>query len=309
VKDFLRERELLLVLDNFEQLVSAAPLVAELLAGSPRLRTVVTSRAVLHVSGEQEFGVPPLELPDPHHLPSLAALSQYEAGRAVHRTRSRREPGFEVTNENAPAVAEICSRLDGLPLAIELAAARVKVLGPEAILDRLQRRLPVLASGGQDLPARQRTLRGAIDWSYELLDEAERRLFARLAVFVGGWTLEAAEEVCNPNDELGIETIDGLASLTDKSLIHPVQGDDGESRFSMLQVISEFADERLEDEPDAAELRRRHAQRFLALAETAQPELRRTALRRWQSRLRARRATSGLRCVGRSRAATLRSAC
>jgi len=286
VKDFLRERELLLVLDNFEQLVSAAALVAELLAGSPRLRIVVTSRAALHVSGEQEFGVPPLDLPDRHHLPPLAALSQYEAvALFIERARAVR-PGFEVTNENAPAVAEICSRLDGLPLAIELAAARVKVLGPEAILDRLQRRLPVLASGGQDLPARQRTLRGAIDWSYELLDEAERRLFARLAVFVGGWTLEAAEEVCNPNAELGIEALDGLASLADKSLIHPVAEDDGEPRFTMLQVINEFADERLEAEPDAAELRRRHALHFLALAEAAQPELRRSALRRWQSRLR-----------------------
>jgi predicted ATPase len=286
VKDFLRERELLLVLDNFEQVVSAAPLVADLLAGSPRLRVVVTSRTVLHVSAEQEFGVPPLELPDRHHLPPLAALSQYAAvALFIERARAVR-PDFDVTNENAPAVAEICSRLDGLPLAIELAAARIKVLSPEAILDRLERRLPVLASAGQDLPARQRTLWGAIDWSYELLDEAERRLFARLAVFVGGWTLEAADEVCNPGAELGIDTLDGLASLADKSLIHPVSGDDGESRFGMLQVINEFADKRLDGEPDAGELRRRHAHHCLALAEEAEPELRRSALRRWQYRLR-----------------------
>jgi predicted ATPase/class 3 adenylate cyclase len=285
VKDFLRERELLLVLDNFEQVVSAAPLVAELLAGSPRLRIVVTSRAVLHVSAEQEFGVPPLDLPDRHHLPPLAALSQYEAvALFIERARAVRHD-FEVTNENAPAVAEICSRLDGLPLAIELAAARIKVLSPEAILDRLERRLPVLASAGQDLPARQRTLWGAIDWSYELLEEAERRLFARLAVFVGGWTLEAAEEVCNPGAELGIETLDGLASLADKSLIHRVP-EAGESRFAMLQVINEFADERLDAESDAEELRRRHAHHLLALAEEAEPELRRSALRRWQYRLR-----------------------
>jgi predicted ATPase/class 3 adenylate cyclase len=285
VKDFLRERDLLLVLDNFEQVVSAAPLVAELLAGSPRLRIVVTSRAVLHVSGEQEFGVPPLDVPNRHHLPPLGALSQYEAvALFIERARAVR-PDFEVTNENAPAVAEICSRLDGLPLAIELAAARIKVLSPEAILDRLERRLPVLADAGQDLPARQRTLWGAIDWSYELLDEAERRLFGRLAVFVGGWTLEAAEEVCNSGAELGIETLDGLASLADKSLIHPVSGD-GESRFAMLQVINEFAEERLDGEPNAGELRRRHAHHFLALAEKAEPELRRSALRRWQYRLR-----------------------
>ncbi|HEX7173050.1 MAG TPA: adenylate/guanylate cyclase domain-containing protein [Candidatus Limnocylindria bacterium] len=286
VKDFLRERELLLVLDNFEQVVSAAPLVAELLAGSPRLRIVVTSRAVLHVSGEQEFGVPPLDLPNRHHLPPLAALSQYEAvALFIERARAVRSD-FEVTNENAPAVAEICSRLDGLPLAIELAAARIKVLTPEAILDRLERHLPVLASAGHDVPARQRTLRGAIDWSYELLDEAERRLFTRIAVFVGGWTLEAADEVCNPGDELGIETLDGLASLADKSLIHPVSGGEGESRFAMLQVINEFAKERLDGEPDAGELHRRHTHRFLALAEEAEPELRRSALRRWQHRLR-----------------------
>jgi predicted ATPase/class 3 adenylate cyclase len=285
VKDFLRERELLLVLDNFEQVVSAAPLVAELLAGSARLRIIVTSRAVLHVSGEQEFGVPPLDLPDRHHLPPLAALSQYEAvALFIERARAVR-PDFEVTNENAPAVAEICSRLDGLPLAIELAAARIKVLSPEAILDRLERRLPVLARAGQDLPARQRTLWGAIDWSYELLDEAERRLFARLAVFAGGWTLEAAEEVCNPGTELGIETLDGLASLADKSLIHRVP-EAGESRFDMLQVINEFADERLDGDPDAEELRSRHARHFLALAVEAEPELRRSALRRWQYRLR-----------------------
>jgi predicted ATPase/class 3 adenylate cyclase len=286
VKDLLRERELLLVLDNFEQVVSAAPLVAELLAGSPRLRVVVTSRAVLHVAAEQEFGVPPLELPDRHQLPPLAALSQYEAvALFIERARAVR-PDFEVTTENAPAVAEICSRLDGLPLAIELAAARIKVLSPEAILDRLERRLPVLASAGQDLPARQRTLRGTIDWSYELLDEAERRLFTRLAVFVGGWTLEAADEVCNPGAELGIETLDGLGSLADKSLIRPVSGGDGEARFAMLQVINEFADERLDGEPDAGELHRRHAQHFHALAEKAEPELRRSDLRRWQYRLR-----------------------
>jgi predicted ATPase/class 3 adenylate cyclase len=286
VMDFLRERELLLVLDNFEQLTSAAPLVAELLARSPRLRIVVTSRAALHLSAEQEFGVPPLDLPDRHHLPPLAALSQYEAvALFIERARAVK-PDFEVTNDNAPAVAEICSRLDGLPLAIELAAARIKVLSPEAILDRLERRLPVLASAGQDLPARQRTLLGAIDWSYKLLDEAERRLFARVAVFVGGWTLEAAEEVCNPGAELGIETLDGLASLADKSLIHPVSDADGESRFAMLQVINEFADELLERESDAGELRRRHAHHFLALAEKAEPELRRSALRRWQHRLR-----------------------
>src|SRR5918999_456834 len=243
VKQYLRERELLLVLDNFEQVLPAAPLVAELLNGSPRLRIIVTSRASLHLSGEQDFEVPPLRLPDPRHLPPLSAVSQFEAVALFIERASAAKADFAITNENAPAVAEICSRLDGLPLGIELAAARIRLLTPQAILDRLERRVPVLGTGGQDLPARQRTLRGAIDWSYELLDEPERRLFERLSVFAGGFTLGAAEEVCDPDAELGIGPLDGLASLVDKSLIHPVDGIDEEPRFAMLQVIREFASE------------------------------------------------------------------
>jgi len=285
-KEFLRERELLLVLDNFEQALSAGPLVAELLSGSPRLRIIVTSRAVLHLSGEQDYEVPPLSLPDPRHLPPLSALTQYEAVALFIERASAVKPGFAVTNENAPAVAEICSRLDGLPLAIELAAARVRLLTPQAILDRLEQRLPVLASGGPDLPARQRTLRSAIDWSHELLGEEERRLFARLAAFAGGWTLEAAEEVCNPGRELRIDTLDGLASLADNSLIHPLQAQDGESRFAMLQVMREFAGEKLDVGPDGNEVRRRHARHVLSLVEAAEPQLVRSDVRRWQLRLR-----------------------
>ena len=286
VKDYLRERDLLLVLDNFEQVLVAAPLVADLLAGSSKLRIIVTSRALLHLSGEQDYDVPPLGLPDPRHLPPLAALSQYEAvALFIDRARAVKRD-FAITNDNAPAVAEICSRLDGLPLAIELAAARTRLLSPEAILARLEGRLPVLASGAVDLPARQRTLRGAIDWSYDLLDADERRLFERLAAFAGGWTLDAAEEVCNPGAELGIDTLDGLSSLTDKSLIHPVESTDGESRFAMLQVIREFASEKLDSSQEAAAIRRRHATRMLALAEEAGPELVRSELRRWQDRLR-----------------------
>ncbi|HYM53016.1 MAG TPA: adenylate/guanylate cyclase domain-containing protein [Candidatus Dormibacteraeota bacterium] len=286
VKDHLRERELLLVLDNFEQVVSAAPLVAELIAGAPRLRIIVTSRAVLHLAGEQDLEVPPLSLPDPQHLPALAALSQYEAVALFIERAGAVKPDFAVTNENAPAVAQICSRLDGLPLAIELAAARVRLLTPEAILDRLERSLPVLASGSQDLPTRQRTLRGAIDWSHQLLGETERILFRRLAAFAGGWTLDAAEEVCNPNRELGIETIDGIASLVDESLIHPADGDATESRFAMLQVIREFATEKLDESPDGEDVRRRHAGQVLELAEEAEPQLVRVNVRSWQHRLR-----------------------
>jgi predicted ATPase/class 3 adenylate cyclase len=286
VKDHLRERELLLVLDNFEQVVSAAPLVAELIAAAPRLRVIVTSRAVLRLAGEQDFEVPPLSLPDPQHLPAPAALSQYEAVALFIERASAVKPDFAVTNENAPAVAEICSRLDGLPLAIELAAARVRLLTPQAILDRLERSVPVLASGSQDLPTRQRTLRGAIGWSYELLGETERILFRRLAAFAGGWTLDAAEEVCNPNGELGIETIDGIASLVDESLVHAVESDDAESRFAMLHVIREFATDKLDATPDGEEVRRRHAGHMLRLAEEAEPQLIRVDVKRWQHRLR-----------------------
>jgi len=286
VKEYVGERELLLILDNFEQVLDASPLVAELLAVSAGLRVIVTSRAVLHLAGEQDYEVPPLGLPDPRHLPPLAALSQYE-GVALFIERARGvKPDFVVTNENAPAVAEICSRLDGLPLAIELAAARVRLLSPEAILERLERRLPLLTTGARDLPARQRTLRGAIDWSYELLDPARRRLFARLAVFAGAWTIDAAEAVCNPNTELDIDTFDGLAALADESLIRTVPADGGEPRFAMLQVIREFASEKLDAEPDADEVRRRHARSMLALAEAAEPELRRAEIRIWQHRVR-----------------------
>ena len=221
VKEHLQEREMLLVLDNFEQVVSATPLVAELVAGSPRLRVVVTSRAVLHLSGEQTFEVPPLSLPDPEKLPPLAELTGYEAiALFVERARAAR-PAFALTKGTRSTVVAICRRLDGLPLALELAAARIRLLTPEAILERLERRLPLLVGGATDLPARQQTLRGAVEWSYDLLEPAERRFFERLAVFAGGWTIEAADAICNPRAELGIETFDGLIALADKSLIRP----------------------------------------------------------------------------------------
>ena len=286
VKEHLREHEELLVLDNFEQVLTAAPLIAELLAIAPRLRIIVTSRSALRLSGEQEYGVPPLRLPDRHDLPPLAALSQYEAvALFIERARAVKSD-FAVTNENAPAVAEICSRLDGLPLAIELAAARVKLLAPGAILARLEHSLPVLVGGARDVPDRQRTLHGAIDWSHDLLDESERALFARLSAFSGGWTLEAADVVCNPAGELGRDTFDGLASLVDKSLIQPMPDGESEARFGMLQVIREFAAEKLAARPDAVDVRRRHAMRMLALAREAEPQLVRSEVRRWQELLR-----------------------
>ena len=250
------------------------------------LRILVTSRSVLHLSEEQDFDVPPLGIPDPAHLPSPDALSQYEAVALFIERASAAKPGFAVTNENAPAVAEICSRLDGLPLAIELAAARIRVLSPRAILDRLERRLPLLTGGARDRPDRQRTLRDAIDWSYELLDDAERALFDRLAVFAGGWTLEMAEAVCNPDGELQLDLFEGMSSLTDKSLIRPMQVDSGEDRFTMLQVLREFAAERLDAGPDSNSIRRRHALEMAALTKAAEPELVRTQIRSWQLRLR-----------------------
>jgi predicted ATPase/class 3 adenylate cyclase len=285
IKEYVRDRAMLLVLDNFEQLLSAAPLVSELLEGSQQLRIVATSRSPLRLSGEQELAVPPLQLPDPRDLPPLAELSQYEAVALFIERAAAVQPGFSITDQNALAVAEICGRLDGLPLAIELAAARIKLLSPEQILGRLGRRLPFLVGGRRDLPQRQQTLRGAIDWSYELLEEAERELFARLAVFAGGWTLDAAEQVCDPAGKLGIDTLDGLASLADKSLVHRADDEDAAARFGMLQVIREFATEKLDESRAGKEVRSRHATHFLALAEEAESRLLSAEHERWLRRL------------------------
>jgi predicted ATPase/class 3 adenylate cyclase len=277
--DYLRDKEMLLILDNFEQVTEAAPAVADALHAAPRLTCLVTSRAVLHVTGEQEYPVPPLELPDVAHLPPLEVLSQYEAVSLFIQRAKAVHPGFVVTDDNAPAVAEICARLDGLPLAIELAAARVRVLSPDAILARLQDRLALLTGGARDLPRRQQTLRDAIGWSYDLLDEPERILFARLSTFVSGCGLDAAEAVCAP--DLGIDILDGLSSLVDKSLLRRLDTDAGEPRFRMLQVMREYAMERLAESKEAEEVHGRHAQFFLELAETAEPHLLGPEQARW----------------------------
>ena len=271
LKDHLRDRELLLVLDNLEQVTDAAPAVLELIEAAPRLKVLITSRAVLHLYGERELPVPSLALPDPSHLPDLTSLSQYEAVALFIERAAAVRPDFAVTNQNAPAVAEICVRLDGLPLAIELAASRVKLLSPQAILARLEQRLPVLAATARDLPERQRTLRGAIDWSYDLLDEPERRLLARLSVFAGGATLEAVDAVTSPGADLDV--LDGLASLVDKSLLGRTETSEGEVRFGMLETIKEYAGDRLAEAFDAAYTARRHAEFFVALVEEAEPHL------------------------------------
>jgi predicted ATPase/class 3 adenylate cyclase len=263
--DYLRERRLLLLLDNFEQLLMGAPSLAALLAAAHHLKLLVTSRAALRLAAEKEYAVSPLELPDAEHLPEVLVLSQYEAvALFVERARAVRAQ-FELTNENARAVAEICVRLDGLPLAIELAAAHVRALTPRALLERLERPLKLLTGGPRDAPTRQQAMRGAIDWSYALLSEPEQRLLSRLSVFVGGCALEAAEAVCDFDSRLGLDVLAGISSLIENSLL--VEQDDplGEPRYSMLETIREFAIEKLEASGEATALHRRHADYFSAL--------------------------------------------
>jgi predicted ATPase/class 3 adenylate cyclase len=272
VQDHLRDKELLLVIDNFEQVAEASPAIEELLIAAPELKALVTSRVVLSLRGEQEYEVPPFQPPDPKRLPDVLTLGRFEAVQLFTERALAVRPEFRVTEENAPAVAEITVRLDGLPLAIELAATRTKVLTPEQILPRLQKRLSLLTSGVRTLPERQRTLRGAIAWSYDLLDEAERRLFARLSVFSGGWTLESAEAVCDP-EGLGLDALEGLTSLVDKSLVRRVEPADALPRFSMLETIREFGQEQLEAGGDLDLVARRHADHFLGLVVEAEGHL------------------------------------
>jgi len=272
LKAYLREKQLLLLLDNFEQVVGAAVQVADLLAACPSLKVVVTSRTVLHVRGEQEFAVPPLSVPNPKHLPDLVALSQYEAVALFLARAQAVKPEFLLTTANARAVTEICVRLDGLPLAIELAAARIKLFSPQALLARLGQRLAVLTTGARDAPARQQSLRNTIAWSYQLLDTQEQRLFQRLSVFVGNWTLEAVEVVCA---EEGAETSDVLSVLTqlvNKSLVI-VEEQDGEARFRLLETIRHYAHEKLCEANQVERMYKRHWEWCLRLAEEAKPKL------------------------------------
>jgi predicted ATPase/class 3 adenylate cyclase len=287
IKEYLREKKLFLVLDNFEQVLEGAQLVGQLLAACPGLKVLATSRIPLGLYGEREYLVPPLSLPDPERLPSLERLTQYEAVRLfVERAQDARSD-FSVTNENAPAVAEICARLDGLPLAIELAAARVKVLTPQKMLDRLSDRLKLLTRGARDLPERQKTLRATMEWSHALLEEGEKGLFARLSVFAGGRILEAIEAICDAEGDLPVEALDGVESLVDKSLLREEEGVGGEPRFVMLETVHEYAREKLEESGETEELRRLHAQYFLSLAEKAEPELKGPRQYEWLERLEA----------------------
>jgi predicted ATPase/class 3 adenylate cyclase len=279
LRRYLQDKQLLLVLDNFEQVVAAALSVGELLESAPGLKLLVTSRVPLHLHGEREYTLKPLALPDPQHLPPLEQLAQYAAvALFVERAQAAQEE-FRITSANAPAVAAICARLDGLPLAIELAAARVKLLPPPALLARLEMQLAILTSGARDLDERQRTMRSTLAWSYDLLAPEEQRLFRRLAVFMGGCTLEAAEAVCSVPARaaaLELDVLDGLSTLVDHNLIQQraagEEGQGGEPRFSMLHVIREFALEQLGASGEAEPLTRAHAEHFLALAEQAELE-------------------------------------
>ncbi len=284
----LKEKQVLLLLDNFEQVAGAAVVVAELLAACPKLKVLVTSRGGLHVRAEHEFVVPPLSLPNLKRLPGLSTLSQYEAVALFIERALATKPDFSVTNANAPAVAAICSRLDGLPLAIELAAARIKHFPPQALLSRLEHGLSVLSGGARDLPARQQTLRGAIAWSYDLLERAEQHLFRHLAIFVDGWSWEAAEELCmgyTGTGKLEGDILESLASLVDKSLVRQEQDAEGAVRFWMLQTLREFGLERLSSSGELENACEAHAGYFLRLAEEAEPYLRRNGQVRWLDRL------------------------
>jgi predicted ATPase/class 3 adenylate cyclase len=268
---FLRDRQLLLALDNFEHLLPAAPVVSDLLRACPGVKILATSRAPLHLRGEREYPVPALALPDPSRPEPVAQLIQYEAIRLFVERAQAAKPAFALTDENAAAVAEICRRLDGLPLALELAAARVKLLPPQALLERLDERLKLLTGGARDAPARQRTLRDAIAWSHDLLSPHDQTLFRRLAVFSGGCTLEAVEAVGNADGEL--DTLEGMASLIDESLLRQIDGPGDEPRFAMLETIREYGLERLEVSRESGTVQERHATYFASVAEALRPHL------------------------------------
>jgi predicted ATPase/class 3 adenylate cyclase/DNA-binding CsgD family transcriptional regulator len=275
LKGELQQKQMLLLLDNFEQVMSAAVQVVDLLTACPKLKVLVTSREALHVRAEQEFTVPPLPLPDLKHLPDLAALS-HNAAVALFVSRAQAvKPDFQVTNANMRAIVEICARLDGLPLAIELAAARMKLFSPQALLARLSQRLAVLTSGARDAPVRQQTLRNTIEWSYNLLDPAEQRLFRLFSVFVGGCILQAVEAVCAALDDGGAagQVVDGVASLIDKSLLQQTEQEGAELGLVMLETIREYGLEALAANGELEAVRQVHAAYFLSLAEQAEPEL------------------------------------
>lgn len=291
LKQYLRSRQMLLLLDNFEQVIDAAPGISALLAAAPNLTILVTSRTVLRLSGEHEFVVPPLPLPSLAQLAPEDLLAHAPVALFVQRAQAV-DPTFKITAENARSIAEICLRLDGLPLAIELAAARTKVLSPQALLARLvsasgQPTLDLLQQGARDLPPRHRTLHATIDWSYTLLEPEEQKLFARLAVFVNGWTLDLAEAICRDADDPVLDVLGGVAALVDHSLLVRAVSPDEHQRFAMLATIREYAWEQLTSRGEAEDLRRNHATAYVAFIEAAHPLLCGPEQQRWLRRLRA----------------------
>jgi predicted ATPase/DNA-binding CsgD family transcriptional regulator len=285
LRAFLRHKHLLLVLDNFEHVMAAASDLVDLFSASPRLKLLVTSREVLHLRAEQQFAVPPLALPDLTHLPDSEGIAQYPAVKLFIQRAQAVQHDFQITPTNAPLLAEICTRLDGLPLALELAAARVRLLSLPALLARLDRRFEVLSGGVHDLPERQRTLRATLEWSYDLLSARERRLFRRLSVFVGGCTLSAAEALCRALDPAEIAVFDAIASLLDKSLVYKLEEEGSEPRLLLLETVREYAWERLSADEEVEAVRRAHAAYYLALAEEAEPYLYGAEQDLWQKHL------------------------
>jgi predicted ATPase/class 3 adenylate cyclase/uncharacterized protein HemY len=282
LKDYLQGKSLLLLLDNFEQVIDAAPQIAELLAACSELKILVTSREGLRINGEREYSLPPLALPNLKQLSSPESLSQYAAVELFIQRAQAVKPDFDITGDTAPDIAEICSQLDGLPLAIELAAARIKILTPSAIRARLEHRLEFLTGGARDLPVRQQALRSAIAWSFDLLDEDEQELFQQLSVFVGGCTVEAVETVAGKQ---AFSLLDRLGSLVDKSLLQEVEGVHGEPRFVMLETLRAFGLEQLEANGGQETVRSRHADFFLALAEGAEASLESAEQVQWMDRM------------------------
>jgi predicted ATPase/transcriptional regulator with XRE-family HTH domain len=281
---YLRERVVLLVLDNLEQVLGAAPQIAEVQAACPGLKVLATSRELLRLSGEYRFEVPPLPVPPTNADATLDELWQVESVRLFVERAMAVQPAFALTSDNAHAICALCQRLEGIPLALELAAARVRLFSPPQLLARLGRRLPFLTAGHRDAPTRQQTLRSAIAWSYDLLHERERALFRRLSVFVGGFDLASAEAVCRDTEELGVDLVDGIDSLVAKSLMR-VRETSLEPAFSFLETIREYGLERLEESGEAESVREAHAAYFLRLAEEAAVYDSGSAFSLWQDRL------------------------
>jgi predicted ATPase len=284
VREHIGDREMLLVLDNFEHLVIAAPVVGELLAGSPRLKVMVTSRSVLRLRGEYEYPTPTMQIPEPRSC-RLEEVLQWESVRLFDERARAANPRFELTAENCDAVLEICRRLDGLPLALELAAARTKLLTPEAMLKRMDNRLQLLTGGSRDAPLRQRTLRDGLDWDYELLSAEEQMLFRGLAVFSGGFTLDSAEAVLNGSDQVWLDVFNGIDSLAGKSLIRRESLDSDDLRFGTLKIIREYALEKLTESEELEEFQRRHAEYFTGFAERCASEIDGPVQSEWLVRL------------------------